>query len=118
MILIFQIRNEFSTKMPFVQRVVQPVYVSRPSQHEQKSTAVEPFESKSHTNDEFNFIANFTLSNVLRQLASVLLVADGILGNLNEELKSIRTRSERLKERIRVVGHNVEQLDATVVGEF
>lgn len=112
--------------MPFVQRVIHPIFLSRPSQRERitptndpsnVSTAPKTLLSNKQisSNDEFDFIANFTLSNVLRQLASVLLVADEILTDLNDELKNIRHRTENVKQRIDGVERILEGFDSNII---
>lgn len=79
--------------MPFVQRQVQPKYIARRS-----ST------SKSRTtqlqDNELETITNLTLSNAMRQLASVLALSKEIFSELSTELDGINERSTRLKGKL------------------
>lgn len=105
--------------MPFIQRIIEPVFVSRPSEHERSiHTTNNNNTSNKHIpcdNEEFTTIANCTLSNVVRQLASVVLIADEIMTELNGELQIIRSRTEKIKERINNVGRSLEDIDSTVI---
>lgn len=116
--------------MPFVQRIIEPVFLSRPTQQTTTASAAptttdeststranqhhQP-QPKSQQFDDFTTIANCTLANVLRQLASVVLVADEILGNLGDELQSIRIRSERIRKRIIKVEKTIENIEETSI---
>lgn len=118
--------------MPFIQRIVEPVFLSRPTQSsqsivtttttataaaangdQQPSTSSNASKAKSH--DDFTTIANCTLANILRQLASVVLVADEILSDLGNELQSIRDRSTNIQKRIVGVEKSLENVDATII---
>lgn len=114
--------------MPFIQRIVEPVFLSRPTQ----STATEqqpsnvtrslppppPLPSSSPSHDDFTSIANCTLANILRQLASVVLVADQILSDLGNELQTIRDRSNHIQKRIIIVEKSLETIDTTIICKF
>lgn len=103
--------------MPFIQRIIEPVFVSRPSEHEQTIQTTHGKHKKPSINDDDDFtsIANCTLSNVLRQLASVVLIADGIMTDLNGELQIIRSRTEKIRGRINGVEKSLENIDLTII---
>lgn len=125
--------------MPFVQRIIEPVFLSRPTQqsttdestsHRTNQHQLQRPQSQSQHHqhqqkqqqsieyDDFTTIANCTLANVLRQLASVVLVADEILGNLGNELQAIRIRSHLIQKRIINVGKTIENIEETTICEF
>lgn len=79
--------------MPFVQRVVEPKFLSRTSLWDEEG-------KPRVSDDELEAVTNNTLSNALRQLASLVLVADDIFAELGKELQSINKRSDALKARI------------------
>lgn len=90
--------------MPFVQRVVEPKYLSRTSLWDE--------DGKPKVADgELEAVTNNTLSNALRQLASLVLVADDIFSELRKELCAIARRSEQLKTRIGAVEEKVAAYD-------
>lgn len=118
--------------MPFIQQVITPVNLSRaPPTNERYRNAAAVSSSAAtdgaagagaaasaasaaaagDTGNEFDFFVNFTLSNVLRQLASVLAVADGIFQDLNNELSSIRTRTDTVRQKIEIVDKTLEDYD-------
>lgn len=94
--------------MPFVQRVVQPKYLSR-------TTLWDEDGRPKVDDDELVAVTNNTLSNALRQLASIVLIADDIFSELRKELCSIASRSEQLKARIGVVEERVTTYDPKTV---
>ncbi|XP_044756787.1 uncharacterized protein LOC123315236 [Coccinella septempunctata] len=90
--------------MPFVQRVVVPKQLSR--------TTLWTDDGKPKVEDgELEAVTNNTLSNALRQLASLLMVADDIFKDLGSQLQEINRRSEALKLRLNLVDKKVEQYD-------
>lgn len=104
--------------MPFIQRIIEPIFVSRPNEHERTKQTTNNNKHKASgagEDDEFTFIANCTLSNVLRQLASVVLIADEIMTDLNGELQNIRSRTEKIKQRINGVEQSLEHIDLTII---
>ncbi|XP_055298073.1 uncharacterized protein LOC129566299 isoform X2 [Sitodiplosis mosellana] len=113
--------------MPFIQRIVEPVFLSRPTQQsttaEQQpsstaittTTTVSKATTTTATHDDFTSIANCTLANILRQLASVVLVADKILSDLGNELHTIRERSNNIQKRIVGVEKSLENIDETII---
>lgn len=121
-------RRATVSKMPFVQRVIEPVFLSRPTQpsqsiatatvttaNDQPTTSSASNASKAKSHDDFTAIANCTLANILRQLASVVLVADEILSDLGNELQSIRDRSTNIQKRIVGVEKTLENVDTTII---
>lgn len=90
--------------MPFVQRVVEPKYLSRTSLWDDDG-------KPKVTDEELDAVTNNTLSNALRQLASLVLVADDIFNELRKELNSIAKRSQQLKTKIGVVEEKVANCD-------
>ncbi|KAK9875187.1 hypothetical protein WA026_005978 [Henosepilachna vigintioctopunctata] len=90
--------------MPFVQRVIAPKFLSK--------TSLWTEDGKPKIEDhELEAVTNNTLSNALRQLASLLLVAEDIFCVLGDELKEINRRSETLKARIAKVDRKVADFD-------
>lgn len=118
--------------MPFIQRIIEPVFLSRPTQQQQQqqqrqqqSSATTPRESssiaktkKQSQNDDFTLIANCTLANVLRQLGSVVLIADEILSDLGNELHTIRIRSDKIRKRITNVEKSLGNVEATIICKY
>lgn len=93
-----------AVKMPFVQRVIEPKYLSR--------TSLWDADGKPRvSDDELDAVTNNTLSNALRQLASLVLVANDIFTELGNHLQLITERSERLKTKIGLVEQKVEAYD-------
>lgn len=109
--------------MPFIQRVIEPVFLSRPTQQQQQQQSSASAQGSTSTSnaskqiqcDDFTSIANCTLANILRQLASVVLVADEILGDLGTELQTIRIRSDKIRKRITNVEKSLENVDSTII---
>lgn len=90
--------------MPFVQRVVEPKYLSR--------TALWDCDGKPIVDDEeLTAVTNNTLANALRQLASLVLIANDIFSELNGQLRKIGDRSEKLQVKISTVEDAVSQYD-------
>lgn len=90
--------------MPFVQRVIEPKYLSR--------TSLWDAEGKPRvTDDELEAVVNNTLSNALRQLASLVLVANEIFTDLGDQLQLISKRSDELRVKIGLVEEKVEAYD-------
>lgn len=113
--------------MPFVKRVVTPKYVCR-KQRQQGSAgaaaAAGPNETPSTSkalvalplqDHELESITNVTLSNALRQLASLLLISNEIFAELNHELESITERSMSVKKRIEALAQKVDAADPKLV---
>ena len=90
--------------MPFVQRVVEPKYLSRTSLWDEDGRPLV-------SDDELEAVTNNTLSNALRQLASLVLVADDIFLELGDQLKEINKRSEGLRAKIEAVEGRVAAYD-------
>lgn len=87
-----------------MQRVVEPKYLSK--------TSLWDAEGKPIVQDgELEAVTNNTLSNALRQLASLLLVADDIFSELNRQLQDVVGRSEKLKAKISKVDSKLQEYD-------
>lgn len=94
----------FQVKMPFVQRVIEPKYLCRTGLWDEEGKPRVP-------DDELEAVTNITLSNALRQLASLVLVADDIFADLGHQLKAITERSERLRNKIGLIDEKVTAYD-------
>lgn len=132
-------------KMPFVQRVVNPVFIARKTAHSNSNSGKDVTDghegtstsgrrapppgsvdnvpggsSNSHhhspvEDNELEAVTNRTLSNALRQLASLVLIANDIFMDLNKELRTITERSTTIKVRITALVETVESRDAKLV---
>lgn len=107
--------------MPFVQRIVNPVFISRSTSRPNniKNRQDEEHNSSSSSraiNDyELETVTNLTLSNALKQLASLVLIADDIFTELNKELKCVSERCLVIKERINILEKKVDEHDPKLV---
>lgn len=138
--------------MPFVQRVVTPIYISRakktsPAHHTTTTTsngisaavAVDAASASATTSPshrggagggsevvstalalpasdyEFEAVTNLTLSNALRQLASLVLIANDIFNELHGELQAVGERARGIKGRVERLGRTVEEFDPKLV---
>lgn len=108
--------------MPFVKRVVQPKYICRKRQQQNApggppgGDSLVPSTSSGVVQDfELETITNVTLSNALRQLASLLLISNEIFSELNKELEQISDRSMGLKQRIDTLAQKVDNDDPKLV---
>lgn len=81
--------------MPFVQRQVEPKYIARRSAASKKESGSSPLRD-----NELETITNLTLSNAMRQLASLLALSKEIFTELNKELEVVSERSTRIKGRL------------------
>lgn len=90
--------------MPFIQRIVEPKYLSRTTLWDNDGKPI-------INDDELTAVTNSTLANALRQLASLVLVANDIFQDLNGHLQKINDRSEKLKVKISIVDDKVKQYD-------
>ncbi|CAH0605442.1 unnamed protein product [Chrysodeixis includens] len=90
--------------MPFVQRVVEPKCLSR--------TSLRDSDGKPKvSDDELQAVTNCTLSNALRQLASLVLLAEDIFSELTAQLQDITERSKVAQTKINKINELVEQYD-------
>jgi hypothetical protein len=89
--------------MPFVQRQIEPKYIARRSAASKKSTSSSPLRD-----NELETITNLTLSNAMRQLASLLALSKEIFTELNKELEAVSERSTRIKGRLTTLQTRVE----------
>lgn len=90
--------------MPFVQRVVEPKFLSR--------TSLRDEHGKSRvTDEELQAVTNCTLSNALRQLASLVFLAEDIFSELTSQLEGITERSKAARTKIEKLNELVENYD-------
>lgn len=90
--------------MPFVQRAVEPKFLSR--------TSLRDSDGKPRVSDEeLQAVTNCTLSNALRQLASLVLLAEDIFSELTSQLQDITERSKVAQTKIIKINELVEQYD-------
>ncbi|KAM3967284.1 NHS actin remodeling regulator GUK-holder [Aphomia sociella] len=90
--------------MPFVQRVVEPKYLSR--------TSLRGEDGRPKVNDEeLQAVTNCTLSNALRQLASLVLLAEDIFSELTSQLQGITERSKLAQTKIEKINEIVVNYD-------
>lgn len=108
--------------MPFIQRVVEPKFISRSiklEQSKQQTDEAGPSSSSalpiSIKDNEMEAITNITLCNALRQLASLLAISKEIFEDLNIELQSVADRSQRIKQKISVLHVKVDKFDPKLV---
>lgn len=83
-------------KMPFVQRQIEPKYIARRSAASKRSSSG----SSPLRDNELEAITNLTLSNAMRQLASLLALSKEIFTELNKELEVVSERSTRIKSKL------------------
>uniref|UniRef100_A0A2A4JGW3 Wiskott-Aldrich syndrome protein family member n=1 Tax=Heliothis virescens TaxID=7102 RepID=A0A2A4JGW3_HELVI len=90
--------------MPFVQRAVEPKFLSR--------TSLRDSDGKPRVSgEELQAVTNCTLSNALRQLASLVLLAEDIFSELTAQLQDITERSKVAQTKIIKINEIVEQYD-------
>ncbi|XP_001944548.2 uncharacterized protein LOC100163301 [Acyrthosiphon pisum] len=94
--------------MPFVQRAVGPVHLSRVKLHDEHGVPTV-------RDRELDAVTNFALSNALRQMASVAALADEVFRELRGQLADVATRSAGLKRRVQALGHLVDHADPKAV---
>ncbi|XP_050343196.1 uncharacterized protein LOC126768865 [Nymphalis io] len=90
--------------MPFVQRVVEPKFLSRTSLRDEDG-------KPRVTDEELQAVTNCTLSNALRQLASLVLLAEDIFSELTSQLEGITERSKVARTKIEKIHELVENYD-------
>lgn len=87
-----------------MQRVVEPKCLSR--------TSLRDSDGKPKvSDDELQAVTNCTLSNALRQLASLVLLAEDIFSELTAQLQDITERSKVAQTKINKINELVEQYD-------
>lgn len=64
---------------------------------------------------EFDSISNITLSNALRQLASLVLIASDIFDDLQQELQAVGDRARVVQKKIIAVERRVSAYDPKMV---
>ncbi|XP_055902238.1 serine-rich adhesin for platelets [Eupeodes corollae] len=67
------------------------------------------------TGYELESISNITLSNALRQLASLVIIASDIFHNLNKELQNVGDRTRGIKAKIDLLDRKVTDFDPKLV---
>lgn len=90
--------------MPFVQRVVEPKFLSRTSLRDENGIP-------KVSDEELQAVTNCTLSNALRQLASLVLLAEDIFSELTSQLQGITERSKIAQTKIEKINEIVEKYD-------
>lgn len=91
--------------MPFVQRQIEPKYIARRSAASKKASSSG---SSPLRDNEFEAITNLTLSNAMRQLASLLALSKEIFTELNKELEVVSERSTRIKSKLTSLQNKVD----------
>ncbi|KAH8291805.1 hypothetical protein KR054_000783 [Drosophila jambulina] len=71
--------------------------------------------SKVVSGHEFDSISNITLSNALRQLASLVLIASDIFDDLQRDLQAVGERAGRVQRKIAAVERRVSAYDPKTV---
>ena len=94
--------------MPFVQRTVQPVHLSR-----RKLTG--PDGRPLVQDNELEAVFNSTLCCAIRQLSSLLTVADDLFGSLVRDVTNITDRAAALHQRVQRVQEKVDTFDPKLV---
>ncbi|KAG5672074.1 hypothetical protein PVAND_002233 [Polypedilum vanderplanki] len=94
--------------MPFVQRQVEPKYISRSSASNKKNNNCGLKSSAPLRDNELEAITNLTLSNAMRQLSSLLALSKEIFSELNKELEMVGERSSRIKTRLATLNSKIE----------
>lgn len=95
--------------MPFVQRQIEPKFIARRSSAANKKFSSTGTSSSTPLRDnELETFTNLTLSNAMRQLASLLALSKEIFAELNNELEKVSERSSRLKGRLTVLHGKIE----------
>ncbi|XP_039749450.1 uncharacterized protein LOC120626161 isoform X2 [Pararge aegeria] len=94
--------------MPFVQRVLEPKFLSRTSLRDENG-------KPRVTDEELQAVTNCTLSNALRQLASLVLLAEDIFSELTSQLEGITERSKCARTKIEFIHELVEKYDPKIV---
>jgi hypothetical protein len=93
--------------MPFVQRFVEPKFVTRSVYRRQDGAAI--------NDHELATVTNTTFSNAIKQLASLMLIANEIFTDLTYELGQIQGRSNGLRLRIDKLATIVDEHDPKLV---
>lgn len=89
--------------MPFVARSVEPRWLSRRANREDDGDRL--------GGQELQAVTNRTLSNALRQLASLVLLAEDVFGELTSQLHTVSERSSAARIKIERLTLLVDQYD-------
>uniref|UniRef100_A0A1I8NKS9 Uncharacterized protein n=1 Tax=Musca domestica TaxID=7370 RepID=A0A1I8NKS9_MUSDO len=84
-------------------------------QQQRLRTPQSPTATKIVAGYEFDSISNITLSNALRQLASLVLIASDIFDDLQKELQSVGDRARVVQKKIIAVERRVSAYDPKMV---
>ncbi|XP_053679284.1 mucin-5AC [Anopheles nili] len=95
--------------MPFVKRIVTPRYIARSSKLALQPYAAAPVVPVA--DNELEALTNVTLSNALRQLASLVSISNQIFTELHQELASVNERSVGIKRRIDRLSERVDKFE-------
>ncbi|KAF5307346.1 hypothetical protein FQR65_LT07063 [Abscondita terminalis] len=90
--------------MPFVQRVIEPKFLSRTSLFDKEG-------KPRIVDNELDAVTNNTLSNAVRQLASLALIANDIFVELTKHLQQVAERSDHLKGKISFLEEKITTFD-------
>jgi hypothetical protein len=109
--------------MPFVQRLVEPKYITRSTYKRKQTdtdvcgdgTSAAGTQQKPLSDYELATVTNTTFSNAIKQLASLMLIANEIFTELNCELQQIKDRSGNIRLRINKLATNVDSHDPKLV---
>ena len=85
--------------MPFIQRSLEPINVSR-------------VEVEKGIKNELECVTNHTLSNIILQLSSLSKHAEDMFTELSQEVETFTNRSRNLQGRIDKLQEKVTRLDA------
>lgn len=88
--------------MPFINRLIEPQHLSR-----------KPLDKS--VQDDLEAVTNSTLVEALKQLACLVVFADEIFQELTCQVKTIQSRTEKLKSNIERVDDIVSRLNAKEV---
>ncbi|XP_004521165.1 uncharacterized protein LOC101457244 [Ceratitis capitata] len=97
------------------QRHLQLQHLQRQRQLQQQQRTQSPTAAKIVSGHEFESISNLTLSNALRQLASLVLLASDIFDELQSELLSVGERARNVQRKVITVEQRVTAYDPKMV---
>nr|XP_039258150.1 proteoglycan 4-like isoform X1 [Styela clava] len=90
--------------MPFIQRMVKPVYLKK---HDKKSNR--------SLFEDFNEVNNYTMAGAVMQLANLCRHAEEIFGELNKECLTVNKRCRKASQRIQKLQIQADSLDHKAV---
>ena len=95
------LRTFLNFKMPFIQRHIEPSYVSK---------IVANLESEEEKKEEIGTLSDVNivvLTNIIQQLSSISEHATSIINNITDECVAINNRTEKITERVQVVAEKI-----------